>query len=231
MPVTAFSSSSTPPLARRTAFAVLAVTAGGTSNLAARRRRLSSVRTIPSASAIRRQIRSRTAEGGTLISIATHIRRSTAGSMSHTSFQVQMIGTWFRSSRRLMNTFDRSERSWPNGDGPQAGLRLRSKRIIARSLRLRSRCARRRAAKRSLSVLAQPHAGSAALPADESDPTFLKRPPQGGQDGPPRLRCPSLELAERDDAHLGLPRQIILGPIEQGAGSTALGWGHSMTIS
>jgi hypothetical protein len=80
-------------------------------------------------------------------------------------------------------------------------------------------------------VLPQPHAGSATLTVDELDPSLLKRPPQGGQDGSPRLSCPSLELTERDDPDLGLPRQIVLGPIEQGAGSAALGWGHRASIS
>jgi hypothetical protein len=82
-----------------------------------------------------------------------------------------------------------------------------------------------------LGVLAQPHAGSAALTADELDPAFLKRPPQGGQDGPPRFRGPSLELAQRDDADLSLPRQIILGPIEEGSGGAALGWCHGASIA
>jgi hypothetical protein len=85
--------------------------------------------------------------------------------------------------------------------------------------------------RRSLVVLPQPYAGSATLPVDELDPAFLKRPPQGGQDGPPWLRCPSLELAKRNDPDLGLPRQMILRPIEQGTGGTALGWGHRASIS
>ena len=93
------------------------------------------------------------------------------------------------------------------------------------------RAIRTKDSRRSLAVLAQPHAGSAALPVDELDPSILKRPPQGGQDSPPGLRCPSLELAERNDADRGLPRQIILGPIEQGSGSAALGWRHRASIS
>jgi hypothetical protein len=82
-----------------------------------------------------------------------------------------------------------------------------------------------------LAAFPQPHAGSAALPVDELDPSIFKRPPQGGQDGPPRLGYPLFKLAKRDDADLGLPRQIVLGPIEQGSGGTALGWGHSAIIS
>jgi hypothetical protein len=65
---------------------------------------------------------------------------------------------------------------------------------------------------------------------DEPDARLLKRPPQGRQDRPSRLRSPPLELAKRDRTDLGRPGQIILGPIEQGSGSTALGWSHFMTV-
>ena len=82
-----------------------------------------------------------------------------------------------------------------------------------------------------MAVLAQPYAGSAALSVDELDASLLKRPSQGGQNGPSGLRGPSFKLAKRDDADLGLPRQIILGPIEQGSGSAALGWCHGAIIS
>jgi hypothetical protein len=82
-----------------------------------------------------------------------------------------------------------------------------------------------------LAILAQPNPGAAAFSVDELDPSIFKRPPQGGQDGPPRLRSPSLELADRHCTDFGLPRQIVLGPIEQGSGSAALGWCHGASIS
>jgi hypothetical protein len=76
-------------------------------------------------------------------------------------------------------------------------------------------------------VLPQADAGSTTLiRVDEPDTRLFKRPPQGRQDRPSRLRSPSLELADRDRTDLGRPGQIILRPIEQGSGSAALGWSH-----
>jgi hypothetical protein len=79
----------------------------------------------------------------------------------------------------------------------------------------------------SSAVLQQSDAGSATLiRVDEPDARLFKHPSQGRQDRPSRLRSPSLELANRDRTDLGRPGQIILGPVEQGSGSTALGWNH-----
>ena len=81
-------------------------------------------------------------------------------------------------------------------------------------------------------VLPQADAGSTTLiRVDEPDAGLLKRPPQGGQDRASRLRCAPFELANRDRANFGCPRQIILGPIEQGSGSTALGRRHRDCIA
>jgi hypothetical protein len=38
-------------------------------------------------------------------------------------------------------------------------------------------------------------------------------------------------LTKRDRTDLGRPRQIILSPIEQGSGGTALGWSHRDCIA
>jgi hypothetical protein len=85
--------------------------------------------------------------------------------------------------------------------------------------------------RRSSGVQPQPHAWAAAFTVEKLDPRFLKRPPQGRQDGPSRLRRPALELTQRNDANLGRPRQIVLRPVEQSAGSTALGWCHGAIMS
>jgi hypothetical protein len=81
-------------------------------------------------------------------------------------------------------------------------------------------------------VLPKSDTGSTTLiRVDEPDTRLLKRLPQGRQNRPSRLRSPSLELADRDRTDLGRPRQIILGPVDQGTGSTALGWSHSDCIA
>jgi hypothetical protein len=84
--------------------------------------------------------------------------------------------------------------------------------------------------RQSSAILQQPHAWAAA-PVDEPNPSLLQRPPKGGQDGSPRLGCSSLELAERDDSDLGSQGEVVLRPVEQGAGGAALCWCHSEILS
>jgi hypothetical protein len=81
-------------------------------------------------------------------------------------------------------------------------------------------------------VLPQADAGSTTLiRVDEPDAGFLQSASQGRKDSPAGLGRAPLKLAKSHHTDLGRPGQIILGPVEQGSGSTALGWSHSDCIA
>jgi hypothetical protein len=86
--------------------------------------------------------------------------------------------------------------------------------------------------RRSSAALSQPDAGSATFVRfDEFYASLFKRTLQCLQDGTPRLCRAALELSECHDTDLGRPSEIILSPIDNGSGGTALRWRHLTLIS
>jgi len=84
--------------------------------------------------------------------------------------------------------------------------------------------------RRSSAILQQPHPWPAA-PVDEPDPSLLQRPPEGCEDRSAGLRDAPLKLSDCHRANLGDPREVVLGPIDQGAGGAALGGCHTDNLS
>jgi len=83
--------------------------------------------------------------------------------------------------------------------------------------------------RQSSAILHQPHPRPAA-PIDQPDASLLQRPPEGCEDGAPRLRNAALKLSNRHRANLGCLRQIILGPKDERSGGAALGWCHAVIL-
>jgi hypothetical protein len=84
--------------------------------------------------------------------------------------------------------------------------------------------------RQSSAILHQPHPRPAA-PVYEPHSSRLQRPPEGRQDGATGVRNASLKLSNRHDPDLGGHGEVILGPVEQGAGGAALGWRHTVNLS